>query len=123
MTTDAPSTSAPAPESAPAPNPLREGSVTIAFEREPDVTDPLLVAVRLRSGKPSPLDVIVSHRGRAGSASVEFVAPEPRLLERTFGYREFAACLVGEIHRHEPNAALDAAAPVAAALTALGSTP
>lgn len=98
-------------------------SVTIAFEREPDVTDPLLVAVRLRSGKPVPLDVVVSHRGRAGTASVEFVAPEPRLLERTFGYREFAACLIGEIHRHEPNAALDAAAPVAAALAALGSTP
>ncbi|MEK7348043.1 MAG: glucose-6-phosphate dehydrogenase assembly protein OpcA [Candidatus Eisenbacteria bacterium] len=98
-------------------------SVTIAFQREPDVTDPLLVAVRLRSGKPAPLDVVVSHRGRAASASVEFVAPEPRLLERTFGYREFAACLIGEIHRHEPNAALDAAAPVAAALAALGSTP
>ncbi len=98
-------------------------SVTIAFEREPDVTDPLLVAVRLRSGKPVPLDVVVSHRGRAGSASVEFVAPEPRLLERTFGYREFAACLIGEIHRHEPNAALDAAAPIAAALTALRNTP
>ena len=97
-------------------------TVTIAFEREPDVAEPVLTAVRLRSGKPNPLDVVVSHGGRAGSATVEFVAPEARLLERTFGYREFAACLVGEIHRHEPNTALDDAAPVAAALTALGST-
>lgn len=98
-------------------------SVTIAFERESDVADPLLVAVRLRSGKPHPFDVVVSHRGRASSASVDFVAPEPRLLERTFAYREFAACLIGEIHRHGPNAALDAAAPIAAALTALRNTP
>lgn len=96
-------------------------TVTIAFEREPDVAEPTLTAVRLRSGKPNPLDVVVSHQGRDRAASVEFVAPVARLLERTFGYREFAACLVGEIHRHEANAALDAAAPVAAALTALES--
>ncbi len=98
-------------------------SVTIAFERDHDLADPLLAAVRLRSGKPHPLDVVVSHRRRAGSATVEFVAPEPRLLERRFAYRELAACLIGEIHRHEPNPALDAAAPVAASLTALRSTP
>ncbi len=98
-------------------------SVTIAFEREPDLADPLLAAVRLRSGKPHPLDVVVSHRGRAGAATVEFFAPEARMMERRFAYREFAACLIGEIHRHEPNPALDAAAPVAAALTALASTP
>ena len=54
---------------------------------------------------------------------MEFVAPESKLLERRFAYREFAACLIGEIHRHEPNGALDDAAPIAAALTALGSTP
>ncbi|HEU4725169.1 MAG TPA: glucose-6-phosphate dehydrogenase assembly protein OpcA [Candidatus Eisenbacteria bacterium] len=96
-------------------------SVTVAFEREPDVAEPVLTAVRLRSGKPAPLDVVVSHRGRDRIATVEFVSPEARLLERSFGYREFAACLVGEIHRHEPNPALDEAAPVAAALAALGS--
>lgn len=98
-------------------------SVTVAFERDPDVAEPVLTAVRLRSGKPHALDVVLSHRGRAAFATVEFVAPEPRLLERAFGYREFAACLVGEIHRHEPNPALDAAAPLAAALAELGSTP
>jgi len=99
-----------------------ERGVTIALERDPDVEEPAILAVRIRSGKPHPLDVVVSHRGREVVASVEFVAPEARLLERTFGYREFAACLIGEIHRHEPNAALDAAAPVAMTLARLKAT-
>ena len=54
---------------------------------------------------------------------MQFLAPEAKLLERTFSYREFAVCLIGEIHRHGPNAALDAAVPVAAALAALGTKP
>jgi glucose-6-phosphate dehydrogenase assembly protein OpcA len=97
-------------------------AAALALEREPDVADPNILAVRLRCGNPHPLDVSVSHRGRAAAASVEFLAPEPALLERSFAYREFAACLVGEIHRHEPNTALDEAAPIAMAMARMRSS-
>jgi hypothetical protein len=77
------------------------------------------VAVRARSGSPHPLDVRITHRGREATATVEFLVPRALTYERLFRYREFAACLIGEIHRHEPNRTLDRAAAIAATLASM----
>jgi glucose-6-phosphate dehydrogenase assembly protein OpcA len=95
--------------------------VSLSFEREEGLDEPVVSAVRARSGEPHALDVRVGHRGHDATATIEFVAPRPRTLERTFRYREFAACLVGEIHRHEPNESLEHAARLASRLATVGS--
>src|SRR5262249_31077274 len=97
-------------------------SATIALERDEDARLPLISAVPLPARETPPPRRLLSHEGRAPSATVTFVAPFSRTLERRFAYREFAACLIGEIQRHEANAALDAAAPVAVALAAMASS-
>ena len=45
----------------------------------------------------------------------------PRVKEREvpFGYRELAACVVGEMHRHEANVAFEDAARAAEEMIAL----
>jgi len=97
-------------------------SVTVRIEREPDVAEPVVLAVHARSDGPQPLDVRIAHGGRDATATMEFLAPRARTLERAFRYREFAACLVGEIHRHEPNESLEHAARLAARLAAAPET-
>lgn len=101
----------------------RRRPVRVSFERDDDVSDPVTTAVRARSGTPAPLDVRIAHRGREAAATVEFLAPSPRSIERAFRYRELAACLIGEIHRHEPNRTMERSAEIAAALVAMPSRP
>lgn len=99
----------------------RRRPVSVSFERDEDVREPVTTALRARSGTPAPLDVRITHRGRDASATVEFLAPSPRTLERAFRYRELAACLIGEIHRHEPNRTFERSAEIAAAIAAMPS--
>jgi hypothetical protein len=79
------------------------------------------VGLRARAGSPRPLDVSLTHRGRDATATLDFLAPRPRKLERAFRYRDFAGCLVGEIHRHDPNESLEHAARLAARLASVRS--
>ncbi|HSQ60741.1 MAG TPA: glucose-6-phosphate dehydrogenase assembly protein OpcA [Acidobacteriota bacterium] len=99
----------------------RRRPVSVSFERDEDVHEPVTTAVRVRSGTPAPLDVRIAHRGRDATATLEFLAPAPRTLERAFRYRELAACLIGEIHRHEPNRTMERSAEIAASLVAMPS--
>jgi glucose-6-phosphate dehydrogenase assembly protein OpcA len=73
----------------------------------------VLEAVHIRAGEPHPLDVEISHEGMETSAHVTLRAPRSATLEVPFGYREFAACIVGEIHRHAANRPMEDAARAA----------
>ena len=75
--------------------------------------------VRVRSGSPAPLDFALEHRGHDPVAREEFVAPGRSQRLVTFAYRELAACIVGEIHRHDPNRAFADAARAAKEMIAL----
>ncbi len=101
--------------------------VSVSFEREeedglgasPESAPRAIVAVRVRSGPPVPLDLSVEHAGHAPTARVAQRAPRVKERDVPFGYRELAACVVGEIHRHEPNRAFEEAARVAEEMIAL----
>lgn len=93
--------------------------VTVAFLAEEDEPARVLRRVRIRSGAPAPLDVAVEHRGHDPVAHETFTAPFASTRAVTFAYRDLADCLVGELHRHEPNRAFDEAAPIAAEMIRL----
>jgi len=78
-----------------------------------------IVRVRIRSGAPAPLDVAVEHRGHAPTARVVLLAPRAKERDVPYAYRELAACIVGELHRHEPNRAFEEAARAAEKMIAL----
>jgi len=78
-----------------------------------------IVEVRLRSGAPTPLDLSVEHAGHAPTARVTMRSPRVKERDVPFAYRELAACIVGEIHRHEPNLAFEDAARSAEEMIAL----
>ena len=78
-----------------------------------------IVRVRIRSGPPTPLDVAVEHRGQAPTARVVMLAPRVKERDVPYAYRELAACIVGELHRHEPNRAFEDAARAAEEMIAL----
>ncbi len=73
----------------------------------------MLERIRIRSGEPHPFDVEIIHRGRDLTALVNVRAPGTTSTDVPFGYREFAACIVGEIHRHAANRPLEDAAQAA----------
>ena len=73
----------------------------------------VLERIRIRSGEPHPFDVEILHRGRELTAHVNVKAPGEFSADVPFGYREFAACIVGEIHRHAANRPLEDAAQAA----------
>lgn len=77
--------------------------VHLRIESNPEIADRSLRRVRLRSGRPTPLDLEVKHTGRSKTATVELHAPRRHVQEVPYVHREFASCIVGEIHRHEPN--------------------
>jgi len=103
--------------------------VSVSFEEGPEdapagnvATGPAsraIARVRIRSGSPTPLDVAVEHVGQAPTARVVMLAPRVKERDVPFAYRELAACVVGEIHRHEPNRAFEEAARVAEEMIAL----
>ncbi len=93
-----------------------DGPVRLRLTRDPEGVEGTLHRIHLRSGSPHPLDIQVTHRPRHRSATVEVSAPSAQSLEVPFHYREFAECVVTEIHRHEPNPQLRDAARAALAL-------
>jgi glucose-6-phosphate dehydrogenase assembly protein OpcA len=89
------------------------GPVRIMMGAHPDGDGRGLRRIRVRSGPPAALDLEIAHQGREPSAAVSVRSPAPSRREVAFGYREFAACIVGEIQRHEPNPSLEGAARLA----------
>jgi glucose-6-phosphate dehydrogenase assembly protein OpcA len=63
------------------------------------------------------LDIEVSHQGREPQACVRVHHPVAEVHDLPYTYRDFASCIVGEIHRHEANKLLQEAAALALALT------
>jgi glucose-6-phosphate dehydrogenase assembly protein OpcA len=82
------------------------GPVRLLFPRRAEEGTRSVSRVRLRAAAPHPLRMEVERHGRDARATVRIDEPRTERQEIPFHYREFAACIVGEIHRHEPNPAL-----------------
>jgi len=97
----------------------RSGPVRVRFRGHGERNGRALERVRLRADSAQPLDLEVTHRGHEPTATVVLRTPEAARRAVAFGYREFAACIVGEVHRHEPNPSLESAARLAQQLLSL----
>jgi glucose-6-phosphate dehydrogenase assembly protein OpcA len=89
------------------------GPVTLAMRGTESGEGRVLERVHVRASEPHALDVEIHHRGRDSSAHITLRAPRSETLESPFGYREFAACIVGEIQRHAANRPMEDAARAA----------
>jgi len=89
------------------------GPVTLAMRGTGSGEGRVLERIHIRAAEPHPFDVEIHHRGRETSARVTLRAPRAATLESPFGYSEFAACIVGEIHRHAANKPMEDAARAA----------
>ena len=95
------------------------GPVTLALRGGRPGEGRVLELVRIRSEDPHPLDVEILHRGREETARIVTRKPRASSAEVPFPYRGFAACIVGEIHRHTPNRSLEEASRAAESLIRL----
>lgn len=82
------------------------GSIRVTFRNDPADDTRSVSRVRLRSGAPRPLALEVVRHGRDPRVAIRIDEPVAERREVSFHYREFAACIVGEIHRHEANPTL-----------------
>jgi len=89
------------------------GVVTVVMRGSGEGYGRVLERIAIRSAAPHPLDLEIVHRGRDTTARIATRTPRASSFEAPFGYREFAACIVGEIHRHAANRSLEEAARVA----------
>ena len=89
------------------------GPVTLALQRGRPGRGRVLERIRIRSEDPHPLEVELLHQGREETATISMRKPRASSVETPFPYREFAACIVGEIHRHSPNRPLEEASRAA----------
>ena len=89
------------------------GDVTVAMRGNGSGEGRALERIGILAEKPHPLEMEIAHKGRDVTATIVTRAPRARRTEVPFGYREFASCIVGEIHRHTPNRSLEDAARVA----------
>ncbi len=85
------------------------GPVRVTLRGDRSRQGRILQKIGLRSDAPHPLDLEIVHRGREATATISSGGARPLRREVAFGYREFAACIVGELHRHEPNRSLESA--------------
>jgi glucose-6-phosphate dehydrogenase assembly protein OpcA len=92
------------------------GPVRFHFRRDAEDETRSISRVRMRGAAPHPLSVEIVRHGRDPRAAVRIDEPLTSRREVSFHYREFASCIVGEIHRHEPNPALLEAVSSAQAL-------
>lgn len=89
------------------------GEVRATVRRNHSSPEGLIERVHLVAGEPHPLDIEITHHGWDATATLIGRKPRPGRTEVMFGYRAFATSIVGEIHRHGPNFALEAAAKIA----------
>jgi glucose-6-phosphate dehydrogenase assembly protein OpcA len=99
------------------------GEVRVSLRRTEQGEPRVLRRLRLRSDGAHPLDAEVSHRGHDTTARVTLRAPRESSGETPFGYQGFAACIVGEIHRHASNQPLEDAARAAEPMMRLWRKP
>ncbi len=89
------------------------GDVTVVMRGTGSREGRALERIGIRSDKPHPLEMEITHKGRDVTATIVTGTPGSRRADVPFGYREFAACIVGELHRHAPNRSLEDAVRVA----------
>jgi glucose-6-phosphate dehydrogenase assembly protein OpcA len=92
------------------------GAIRLQLRRDGDGAARLISRVHLRASPPHPLDLEIARLGQEARASLRVRQPREEQRLVAFHYRDFATCLVSEIHRHEPNPTLEAAAHGAEAL-------
>jgi len=100
------------------------GAVRVAFRAAPEADARTVARLRIRSGPPRAATLEVEPRGREPAALVTLSRREPgaagaEASERRyvpFRYRDFATCIVTEVHRHAPNPVLEEAVACATAL-------
>ena len=92
------------------------GAARLLFRRDSKDATRSVSKVRMRAGAPHPLSLEIVRHGRDPRAAVRIEGPVTGRREVPFHYREFAACIVGEINRHEPNPTLLEAVTSARAL-------
>lgn len=78
----------------------------------------VLERIHIRADAPHPVDLEIVHTGRDVTALVTTRRPNESAVEVPFAYREFAACIVGEIHRNAANRSFEDAARAAEAMMA-----
>ena len=94
------------------------GPLRLSWEADPDGAPLHVSRVRLRAGAPHELDLEIAHPRHELRASLHARRPREERRFTAFRYRDFATCLVSELHRHEPNPTLEAAAHLALDLLA-----
>ncbi len=86
------------------------GPLRLSWQADPDGAPIHVSRVRLRAAAPHELDLEIAHPRREARASLHARRPREERRFTAFRYRDFATCLVSELHRHEPNPTLEAAA-------------
>jgi hypothetical protein len=72
--------------------------------------------VRIQASDPHPFEAEIRHRDQERTAHVSVRGPHESVTEVPFDYRELAACIVTEIHRHAANRSMEEAARAAEAM-------
>jgi len=81
-----------------------------------------MTLVQIRADGSPPVQVSIRHDARDAEASVRVEGPISSEHRVPFAHRDFASCIVGEMHRHEPNPLLRDAARFALAWIAAGAS-
>jgi glucose-6-phosphate dehydrogenase assembly protein OpcA len=92
------------------------GAVTVVLRGTGKGEGRVLERVGIRADAPHLLDLEIVHHGRETTARVTTRKPTASTSEVPFGYRELAACIVNEMHRHAPNPHLEDATRAAEAM-------
>jgi len=91
----------------------KSGPVTIAFRGSGSGQERILEKITITADGTHALVAEIRHQGRDRTARVTVRGQGESSSEVPFGYCEFAACIVGEIHRHAANRPMEQAARAA----------
>ena len=79
------------------------GECRVQVRKRADSGTREIAHVQVRTGRSPSLEVSIRHEGRDSEASVRIGGPISSEHRVPFAHRDFASCIVGEMHRHEPN--------------------
>src|SRR5207248_8567927 len=79
------------------------GRVTLAMSGAGRDEGRAIERVRISAGDPHPLEAEIRHEGKQRTARMTKGRSHRTEMDVPFDYRELAACIVGEIHRHAAN--------------------
>jgi glucose-6-phosphate dehydrogenase assembly protein OpcA len=91
------------------------GTVTLAMKGVGD-EGRAIRRVRIQAVDPHPFEAEIRHRDQERTAHVTVRGQHESVTEVPFDYRELAACIVTEIHRHAANRSMEEAARAAEAM-------